>query len=235
MSYSPRGRGTEGAGVLPFALATVVVSFACLSSLGRALRFAAANAELNGIETRVAQSDVLAAAEGPLDLIVANPPYLADSLHRSYRDGGRNLGTALSVRIVEESLQRLPAGGRLLLYTATPVIGGAHVLWPSLEPRLRGTRYDYREPTPAQIEQVTRIKAICDRYDVPLAAAALQFPLAHPAVASVIPGPVSPAQVQSNVQAVRHPIPADLWRDLKAVGLVRENAPTPAGEMVHAS
>ena len=98
-----------------------------------------------------------------------------------------------------------------------------------------GARYDYREPTPAQIEQVTRIKAICDRYGVPLAAAALQFPLAHPAVASVIPGPVTPAQVQLNVQAVRHPIPADLWRDLKAVGLVRENAPTPAGEMVHAS
>jgi D-threo-aldose 1-dehydrogenase len=98
-----------------------------------------------------------------------------------------------------------------------------------------GARYDYREPTPTQIEQVTRIKAICDRYGVPLAAAALQFPLAHPAVASVIPGPVSPAQVLSNVQAVRHPIPADLWRDLKAVGLVREDAPTPVGEMVHAS
>ncbi len=91
-----------------------------------------------------------------------------------------------------------------------------------------GARYDYREPTPAQIEQVTRIKTICDRYGVPLAAAALQFPLAHPAVASVIPGPASPAQVQSNVQAVRHPIPADLWRDLKAAGLVREDAPTPA-------
>jgi len=98
-----------------------------------------------------------------------------------------------------------------------------------------GARYDYREPTPAQIEQVTRIKAICDRYGVPLAAAALQFPLAHPAVASVIPGPVSPAQVQSNVQAVHHPIPGNLWRDLKAAGLVREDAPTPAGETVHTS
>ena len=98
-----------------------------------------------------------------------------------------------------------------------------------------GARYDYREPTPAQIEQVTRIKAICDRYGVPLAAAALQFPLAHPAVASVIPGPVSAAQVQSNVQAVHHPIPGNLWRDLKAAGLVREDAPTPARKMVHTS
>ncbi len=98
-----------------------------------------------------------------------------------------------------------------------------------------GARYDYREATPAEIDQVHGIKAICDRYGVPLTAAALQFPLAHPAVASVIPGPVSPAQVQSNVEAIRHPIPADFWRDLKAVGLLHEDAPTPAGEMVHAS
>src|SRR5260370_31867674 len=61
-----------------------------------------------------------------------------------------------------------------------------------------GARYNYREPTPAEIEQVTRIKTICDRYGVPLAAAALQFPLAHPAAASVLPRPVSPAPVHSN-------------------------------------
>lgn len=93
-----------------------------------------------------------------------------------------------------------------------------------------GIRYDYREPTSAEIDKVTRIKAVCDRYGVPLAAAALQFPLAHPAVASVIPGPVSPAQVQSNLQGVRYPIPVDLWAELKTSGLVNPNAPTPAGE-----
>ena len=98
-----------------------------------------------------------------------------------------------------------------------------------------GARYNYREPTPAEIDHVRLIQATCDRYGVPLAAAALQFPLAHPAVASVIPGPVTPAQVQLNVQAMRHPIPVDLWRDLKAAGLLREDAPTPASEMVHAS
>src|SRR5438105_6015527 len=86
------GCGTGAGGLL---LASRARSVQLLDISPRALRFAAANAELNGIEARVAQSDVLAGAEGPLDLIVANPPYLADSLHRSYRDGGRNLGTAL--------------------------------------------------------------------------------------------------------------------------------------------
>ena len=80
---------------------------------------------------------------------------------------------------------------------------------------------------PEQIDKVTRIKAVCERYAVPLAAAALQFPLGHPAVASVIPGPMRPEHVHQNVQALQHPIPPDLWRELKADGLLRQDAPTP--------
>ncbi|HEY6107095.1 MAG TPA: methyltransferase, partial [Anaeromyxobacteraceae bacterium] len=114
----------------------------------RALRFARANCELNGVACRVARSDLLAAAEGPLDLVVSNPPYLADELGRTYRDGGGALGTGLSRRIVEESLERLEPGGRLLLYTATPVVQGRHLLWPQLEPLLGKTRFDYRELDP---------------------------------------------------------------------------------------
>jgi D-threo-aldose 1-dehydrogenase len=90
-----------------------------------------------------------------------------------------------------------------------------------------GARYNYREPTPDQIDKVTRIGAVCHRHAVPLVAAALQFPLAHPAVASVIPGPMRAAHVHSNVQALHHPIPSDLWRELKAEGLLRQDAPTP--------
>jgi D-threo-aldose 1-dehydrogenase len=92
-----------------------------------------------------------------------------------------------------------------------------------------GARYDYREPTPERLQHAARLKAVCDRYAVPLAAAALQFPLAHPAVASVIPGPNSAEQVQLNAAAARHLIPADLWRELVAEGLVRADAPTPSG------
>jgi methylase of polypeptide subunit release factors len=139
------GCGSGAGGLL---LARRARSVQLLDVNPRALRFASANAELNGANARVAQSDVVAGAEGPLDLIVANPPYLADDLGRAYRDGGAGLGTALSARIVAEALDRLGRGGRLLLYTATPVIDGAHALWPALEPLLAKTRYDYRELDP---------------------------------------------------------------------------------------
>jgi D-threo-aldose 1-dehydrogenase len=90
-----------------------------------------------------------------------------------------------------------------------------------------GARYDYRPATPPELDQAERIQAVCQRHGVPLAAAALQFSLAHPAVASVIPGPITPAQVQRNLAGIRHPIPPDLWRELKAERLIREDAPTP--------
>jgi release factor glutamine methyltransferase len=137
-----------GAGAGGIALASRARSVQLLDVNPRALRFAKANAQLNGADVRVAGSDVLSGAEGRLDLIVANPPYLADGLGRTYRDGGGSLGTALSARICKESLERLHPGGRLLLYTATPVVEGVHVLWPQLAPLLRGARYDYFELDP---------------------------------------------------------------------------------------
>jgi D-threo-aldose 1-dehydrogenase len=77
------------------------------------------------------------------------------------------------------------------------------------------------------MERVTRMKAVCTAHGVPLAAAALQFPLAHSIVASVIPGAISPDQVRQNVENFQHPIPASLWSDLKGEGLISEYAPTP--------
>ena len=66
------------------------------------------------------------------------------------------------------------------------------------------------------------------RHGVPLAAAALQFPLGHPAVAALIPGAVAPAEVERNLAHFRGPIPAGLWADLKADGLIHPAAPVPA-------
>ena len=60
-----------------------------------------------------------------------------------------------------------------------------------------------------------------------LAQAALQFPLGHPAVVSVIPGGQNADQVVQNLALLRAPIPDTLWRDLKAAGLMRLDAPTP--------
>ena len=87
--------------------------------------------------------------------------------------------------------------------------------------------YNY-EPAPRDvIEKVRKIEAVCDRHNVPLAAAALQFPLAHKLVASVIPGLDSPERVSQTLALYRHKIPAALWQDLRQENLIRHDAPVP--------
>jgi D-threo-aldose 1-dehydrogenase len=88
-----------------------------------------------------------------------------------------------------------------------------------------GAKYGYAVAPEALVEKVRRLEAACGRHGVPLAAAALQFPLHHPLVASVIPGAVSPGQVRQNLELTRVEIPADLWAELKAEGLLRADAP----------
>jgi D-threo-aldose 1-dehydrogenase len=90
-----------------------------------------------------------------------------------------------------------------------------------------GARYAYADATPKIVERTRRIQAVCERHGVPLPAAALQFPLGHPVVASVIPGASSPRQQAQTVAWFQHPIPADLWAELKHEGLLRVDAPTP--------
>jgi len=108
------------------------------------------------------------------------------------------------------------------------VIGAVYASGILAKGAVPGARYAYAEPSVAVIEKTRRIQAICDRHAVPLAAAALQFPLGHPSVASVIPGASSPAQQARNVAAFRHPIPAELWAELKHERLLRGDAPVPA-------
>jgi D-threo-aldose 1-dehydrogenase len=91
-----------------------------------------------------------------------------------------------------------------------------------------GATYNYRPALPAILERARRLERVCASHGVPLAAAALQFPLAHPAVACVIPGARSVAEVEQNVALLARPLPPALWGDLKAEGLVRADAPTPA-------
>jgi D-threo-aldose 1-dehydrogenase len=90
-----------------------------------------------------------------------------------------------------------------------------------------GAMHNY-EPAGSEIlARVARMEAVCKRHGVPLAAAALQFPLGHPIVASVIPGAISQRQVEQNLAAFAHPIPRDLWAELKHEKLLRSDAPTP--------
>jgi len=87
--------------------------------------------------------------------------------------------------------------------------------------------YDYEIAPQAVVERARRIEAVCDRFSVPLAAAALQFPLAHPQVASVIPGVGSRAHLERTLSLYKTEIPAALWQELKNEGLLRSDAPAP--------
>jgi len=88
--------------------------------------------------------------------------------------------------------------------------------------------YNY-EPAPWDvIEKVRKIETVCDRHGVPLAAAALQFPLAHKLVTSVIPGLDSPERVAQTLSLYRHKSPADLWQELRQEKLIRPDAPIPS-------
>lgn len=88
--------------------------------------------------------------------------------------------------------------------------------------------YNYRTAPAEMLDRARAIKAVCDRHGVPLKAAALQFILAHPAVAAVIPGAASVAEVEENARMVEAPIPAALWSELKDAGLLDPAAPVPA-------
>jgi methylase of polypeptide subunit release factors len=117
----------------------------------KALRYSRINATINGLaNVRTVLSDVFAGINEGGDLIVANPPYLVDRSARLYRHGGGRLGFDLSIRIVEESIDRLYPGGRLFLYTGTPVVDGADTFFEAVRPRLqaRNCRYRYEEIDP---------------------------------------------------------------------------------------
>ena len=116
----------------------------------RALVFSAVNAALNGVPPRTVYSDVLREIDGDADIIVANPPYLVDDDLRLYRHGGGELGIDLAVRIAKESLPKLRPGGRLILYTGTPIINGGDPFLDSLRPclQLYASHYVYEEIDP---------------------------------------------------------------------------------------
>jgi D-threo-aldose 1-dehydrogenase len=107
------------------------------------------------------------------------------------------------------------------------VVGGVYNSGITATGAVPGAKYNYADATPDIMERVRRIESVCKTHDVPLAAAALQFPLGHPSVAAVIPGAIHPDQVQQNVRNFRHPIPSELWADLKSQGLLSREAPVP--------
>jgi len=91
----------------------------------------------------------------------------------------------------------------------------------------RTVYFDYAPASAEILERARSIEAVCAAHHVPLKAAALQFPRAHPAIACVLPGARSTAELDENIALASAPIPDAFWRDLRAQRLVAEEAPLP--------
>lgn len=88
-------------------------------------------------------------------------------------------------------------------------------------------KFNYADAPVEVARKVARLADVCARFEVPLAAAALQFPLAHPAVVSCVVGASSIEQLQKNVAWLETPLPPELWQALRHEGLIAESAPVP--------
>ena len=93
---------------------------------------------------------------------------------------------------------------------------------------VRGARYQYAEAPPEILDKTRNIEVVCTRHKITLKSAALQFPLAHPAVKSLVVGMVTPQEIDENLAALEAPIPPEFWEEIRALGLIDPAAPVPA-------
>jgi SAM-dependent methyltransferase len=142
-----------------------------------ALALAGINAVAAGIAAERLEGETLAGFAGPIDLALANPPYLADPAGRTYRDGGDQHGAALSIDMAAAVLPRLAPGGRLVLYTGSAMVGGRDRLAAALAELARdaGVQLDYAEidpdvfgeeldqPAYREVERIAAVSAIFTR------------------------------------------------------------------------
>ena len=132
--------------------------------------------------------------------------------------------TLLEQNAIESFLPKCMSTG------STVIVGGAY----NSGILATGTRhqatplYDYAPAPEEMIKRTGDIEDICEKYNVNLAAAALQFPMAHPAVSSVIPGLSSPRRIAQTIDLYNEKIHPDFWSELKTNRLIREASPTPA-------
>lgn len=110
---------------------------------------------------------------------------------------------------------------------AAVVIGGGFNSGILATGAVPGAKYNYAPAPPEIMDRVRKIEVICQDHGVPLAAAALQFVVAHPAIPSFIAGTRTVAQLEQNLAWFSHPIPSDFWSELKAAGLIRQDASVP--------
>ena len=168
---------------------------------------------------------------------------------RDLRDSGEISAIGLGVNEVEVCIEALEhadldvilLASRYTLLEQTPldllfpmcaakgvsvVVGGPYSSGILATGARKDARYDYGVVPDGVVAKVTAIEQVCRAYAVPLATAALRFPLGHPQVATVLPGLGKIGQVQAALDAMSTPIPSALWDELKLKGLLHPNTPT---------
>ena len=125
----------------------------------------------------------------------------------------------------QSSLERLfPA---CLKNDVSVIIGGPYNSGILATGPVAGATYNYSVAPPEIIDLVRRLQSCCEEFGVELRAAALQFPLAHPAVATIVPGARSSHEVTENIRLLGLAIPPDFWAELKRRELINPESPTP--------
>ena len=129
--------------------------------------------------------------------------------------------TLLHQKTLELEFPRIERNG-VGVIIGSPHAGGILATGPGTDIRYHG------KTVPREIEdRVRAIQGVCRRHDVDMKAAALQFPLGHASVASVIPGSKHPAEVSDNLEMMKVSIPMDFWNELRSEGLLHQDAPVP--------
>jgi D-threo-aldose 1-dehydrogenase len=147
----------------------------------------------------------LGVAGGPIDLMIR---YVETGIFDAVLTHNRSTLLDRSA----EPLLDLAASRGMAVLNAAPYGGGMLAKGPDAWPK-----YAYRDAPPALIERVRTIDALCRRYAVPLAAAALQYSLRDPRIHSTVVGMTRPERVAQTVGLALHPIPDELWPQLDAV------------------
>lgn len=116
----------------------------------KAIRLARINARAAQIPAEFVVSASLTGLPDPIDVVIANPPYIVDASGRDYRDGGDMHGARVAVEMAEQTADRLAPGGRMLLYTGSAIVGGRDALHAALEDLAARRAYalHYRELDP---------------------------------------------------------------------------------------
>ena len=109
------------------------------------------------------------------------------------------------------------------------VIGGAYNSGILATGAVEGAHYNYAPAPPEIMEKTRKIETVCARFNIPMKAAALQFPFGHPTVVSNIPGVKTKERFEENLSLFTHPIPAGFWAALKEENLLAAEAPVPNG------